>query len=198
MRAGQRIGRGVVIDPEIRTAPEPTVPNGRRGARLRCDCGNIYETSLASLFPKGNGRINTLSCGCLHRERLLAAHVTHGMSGHELYQTWASIMDRCENPATWEFCYYGGRGIRVCERWHDVRHFVADVEEEIGVRPSGMTLDRVRNNGHYEPGNVRWATWPEQIQNRRQPVSLSRPGVRAAGFAPHDYFLNGREVISDA
>jgi hypothetical protein len=181
VQAGQRIGRGVVTDPVIRTSPTPSMPSGRRGARLICDCGISYEASLIAL-TEYDGEVNVLSCGCLGRERRLQAHLTHGLSGHELYPTWAAMLDRCENSDTWEFSYYGGRGIRVCERWHDVRYFIADVEHEIGPRPEGLTLDRVRNaEGHYEPGNIRWATWPEQIENRRQPVPLGG----GFGFAPH-------------
>lgn len=86
------------------------------------------------------------------------------------------MMDRCENPQNPRYRDYGGRGIRVCERWRDVRLFIEDIEWGIGLRPEGQTpsgrplysLDREDNDGPYEPGNVRWADWHTQRVNRRQ------------------------------
>jgi hypothetical protein len=78
------------------------------------------------------------------------------------------MVRRCENPRFKQWKDYGGRGVRVCERWHDVRLFLADIERDLGPRPDGCTLDRIDVNGNYEPGNVRWATWLQQAANRRQ------------------------------
>jgi hypothetical protein len=92
---------------------------------------------------------------------------------HELYSTWLGIRQRCFNSTVKNYKRYGGRGITMCERWmNDFWAFVADV----GPRPSGLTLDRIDNNGHYEPGNVRWATCEEQIDNR------DAPGLRLITF----------------
>lgn len=81
------------------------------------------------------------------------------------YRTWANMLLRCRNPGASNYAYYGGRGIRVCERWLTFENFFADV----GPRPSAKhTLDRINSEGHYEPGNVRWATMKEQGRNTRR------------------------------
>ncbi len=175
---GQRFGNGVVIDPEIHTGPRLRT----RGARLLCDCGNEYEVAMSNLFSG-----HTMSCGCLHREvmaqichdRNETTHFfteynqarsydemrTHGVSGHLLYGTWNGMIHRCENPHHKYYYRYGGRGITVYGPWHDAGVFIADIENEIGPRPDGMTLDRINNDSNYEPGNVRWATKKEQRAN---------------------------------
>lgn len=160
---GERFGRGVVLEPEIRVSQ----PNGttRRGARLICDCGRRYVTLIDRLVS-GDSR----SCGCLQGRQSWP-----GCHGHALYKTWEGVLARCENPDFPGYRYWGGRGITVCERWHDPRLFIADIEREIGPRPPGRSpggkplwsLDRRDNDGHYEPGNVRWATAKMQGANRR-------------------------------
>lgn len=107
------------------------------------------------------------SCGCLRAEKLLAAVTHHGLRHHPLYQRWKGMMQRCYNPKLTQFKDWGGRGITVCERWHDVALFIEDIERDLGPCPPGMTLDRRDNDGNYEPGNVRWATRLQQTHNRR-------------------------------
>ena len=107
-----------------------------------------------------------------HRARVSAAVTTHGLSRHPLYGTWKKMCRRCEVPTVKDYPNYGGRGIRVCAEWHDVTTFVAWIEANIGPKPPGVSLDRIDPDGHYEPGNVRWATAAEQCANRRKAAWL--------------------------
>lgn len=182
---GQRFARGIVIDPGVRIARKGK-PNGDRGARLRCDCGNEYEARLSHLH---HGVIQ--SCGCAKREwaRELAAtyghlgqaagavaSITHGLTSHPLTSTWQMMLHRCENPQDKRWARYGGRGIKVCDRWHDIRLFVEDIGRDLGPRPDDYQLDRIDNDGNYEPGNVRWATRLEQAANKAaRPLRSDRP-----------------------
>ena len=158
--AGQRFGSGVVTDADFPISlTDGRAP--RRGALLLCDCGTAYEALVDNLMSGAK-----TSCGCENRARLSSGRRNHGMRHHPLYATWKSMLERCENPAQKAFHRYGGRGISVCERWHDVRLFIADVEREIGPRPDGWTFDRTDNDGDYRPGNIRWATRAMQSNNR--------------------------------
>jgi len=101
----------------------------------------------------------------------LSPSFRHGMEGTATYRSWQAMLSRCSNPDARGYKNYGGRGITVCDRWRSFENFLADM----GVRPDGLTLDRIDNDGNYEPGNCRWATWIEQAANRR-PMSISRTG----------------------
>ena len=91
----------------------------------------------------------------------------HGLSGHYLWKTYNSIIQRTENPNARSYDRYGARGIRLCEEWRsNFSNFVYWIEENLGERPPGKTLDRIDNDGNYEPGNVRWATRAQQNENR--------------------------------
>lgn len=101
---------------------------------------------------------------------------THGYSCGEnkspLYQTWLDMKSRCRNPSNDRYARYGGRGIQVCERWNSFENFL----EDMGERPEGMTLDRVDNDGNYEPGNCRWATRRQQQGNTARSRILTHNG----------------------
>lgn len=94
-----------------------------------------------------------------------ASSYKHGMSQTPTYSTWSSMHSRCTDPGNASYARYGGRGIRVCERWADFATFYSDM----GDRPDGMTLDRIDNDGNYEPSNCRWATKAEQESNKSNP-----------------------------
>ena len=128
-----------------------------------CDCGKIIEVAMWNLEKRQQ------SCGCRLRG-LLAGRISgirhKGISAE--YIAWTNMRQRCNNPANRQYRNYGGRGIKICPQWNDFNVFLSDV----GFRPDpSLTLDRYPdNNGNYEPGNVRWASWSQQALNtRRQP-----------------------------
>ena len=137
-----------------------------------CDCGK-EKIATEQVLCAGQSR----SCGCLTREINAVLHTRHGLSATVEYQSWANAIQRCTNSNLPEFPNYGGRGIKVCERWR--KSFEAFFND-MGPRPGGCnSLDRFPNlNGDYEPGNCRWASSAQQAVNTRRNVIYELHGKK--------------------
>ena len=161
---GQRVGRWTVLRYSHRSV------RGARGRTYwwcRCDCGT-ERAVLAYGLRNGTSR----SCGCRVADIVAKAATTHGLSRHPGYSTYRAMRNRCEVPATDSYELYGGRGIKVCDRWATFEGFWADMGPT--WRP-GTWIERIDVNGDYEPANCCWATPVEQGANRRSNVIVQTP-----------------------
>lgn len=139
----------------------------------RCDCGT------EQVIPKGNlTRGLTKSCRCAQGEYLNASRPPkHGMSSSKEFRAYQKIIERCTNPKVRSYKDYGGRGITFCERWRGEQGFINFIAD-MGKSPSAKhSIDRIDNEGNYEPSNCRWATKSEQSRNRRSNRLLTFNGV---------------------
>lgn len=156
IKAGQRFNRWTVLSEGQRRAAHRTF-------RCKCSCGTVKRINLNALL-QGTSK----SCGCLLKEVVTKhGHAKNGKVS-SVYKIWTLMRRRCRDKNDGSYHNYGGRGIRVCERWNSFETFLADV----GPRPSrAHSLDRYpNNNGNYEPGNVRWATNEQQRANTRATI----------------------------
>lgn len=146
--------------------------NRKRFLKCVCDCGQ--ETVVRSDKLKSG---HTKSCGCLQRERtrdVSSKAKTHGMANSSEYHIWCGMKARCFNENNKSYKNYGGRGITVCDRWRDS---FENFYEDMGPRPSSIhQIDRINNDGNYEPGNCKWRTPSENCLNRR--CKLGKTGIK--------------------
>lgn len=136
----------------------------KRRVIVRCDCGVTKSVMLNTLR---NG--STKSCGCLRVSQLRK----HGHCKHPLFRCWADMLRRCKSSGCKAYKHYGGRGIKVCERWHEFENFVKDM----GDKPDGGELDRINNDGDYCPENCKWSTRTEQLRNQRRSTAIEIDGA---------------------
>ena len=152
-----------------------------RYAKFQCHCGNFFETKICAV--KTN---HTTSCGCIRRIRHLESITTHGMRHTSIYNTWDAIRQRISNENSAWFKNYGGRGIIMFPPWiHDFQLFLEYVSALPNYGVKGLTLDRINNNGNYEPGNLRWTTYHIQLTNTRMKKTNTSGYTGVSWFQNH-------------
>lgn len=137
-----------------------------------CECGN-ETVVLGSNLRTGN----TVSCGCVVAENKIIfgqMNRRHGQSKDRIFRIWTGIRKRCNNPNTRSYSRYGGRGIKICERWNIFENFYEDMKTGYS---DDLTIDRINVNGNYEPSNCRWATWTGQARNKTNNRLISIDGT---------------------
>ena len=133
----------------------------------KCSCGEVKAIAAGNLRSGA-----TSSCGCWGRELQPLRNKQHGLSSTATYRIWRHMIDRCESVSDHAFHRYGGRGIKVCRRWKTFENFFQDM----GERPAGLSLERIKNHLGYSPSNCKWATDVEQARNKRNNRWLTADG----------------------
>jgi len=161
-RIGERYGKIEII-------ARAKIDRGDRPVWIyRCDCGNVKEIMASHLYKGG-----TKSCGCTKTYN--GRKMKHGGADTREYKIWGGLRSRCNNANNPSYNNYGAKGIKVCERWENG---FSNFLEDMGLAPSKRhTIDRIDNNGDYEPGNCRWATYTQQNNNKSDNVFLEFNGV---------------------
>ncbi|MCB5278935.1 MAG: AP2 domain-containing protein [Candidatus Cloacimonetes bacterium] len=156
--------------------PKESSKHKRHYGVYQCQCGNEFKTQTYDV-QKGK----TSSCGCYHKQRTAESHIIHGLSNHRLYLIWCSIKSRCGNPKNKRFKDYGGRGITICNEWRDDFETFYTWAIANGYK-KGLTIDRINNDGNYEPSNCRWTTSIVQSRNTRKIRECNTSGYRGVSF----------------
>lgn len=168
--------------------------NPRTNWICQCQCGNKTSVSISKLR---NG--HTKSCGCLQKIHTSKANLKHGYNmGKGLrkkeYNSWAAMKSRCLNKGNKKYPEYGGRGISICDEWVKFENFIRDMGD---APTSNHTIDRINNNGNYEPENCRWATQYEQSNNQRSTRFFEADGLKKTVSQWADYFGISRHIINN-
>lgn len=162
---GDIFGRLIVIEKDIEKSGHDTF------WKCQCTCGNIASIRSSHL---ANGK--TKSCGCYRIEKTIERHKTHGHCGESIHNVWMSMIGRCKNTGASVYKDYGGRGIKVCDEWSSSFENFYEWAIANGYK-KGLTIDRIDNNGSYDPDNCRWITQREQCWNRRNTTYIMYKGI---------------------
>lgn len=144
--------------------------NGRKPVQwwCKCECGNL--TRVGGICLRSG---QTQSCGCLRTTQMRRLTRRHGKTGTPEHKIWGGMRNRCNNPRNHKFPHYGQRGIRVCNRWNDFENFLADM----GKRPTPKhSIERINNDGNYDPDNCKWAEPKEQMNNQHKTLMIEYQG----------------------
>lgn len=163
IKEGEKFGRWTVLGLDC-------IMKQKQKYKVICDCGAM-SSIVGSSLRTGNSK----SCGCLNREVAIAKATKHGLRYNCLYQVWNNMMARCYRKNTCGYPLYGARGISVCDRWHKVENFIEDLSP---MPDEKSEIDRIDNDGNYEPSNVRWVSRKENARNTRKTIFVEYQGRR--------------------
>ena len=159
---GQRFGRWTVLKLFSRGGEKPI------RWLCKCNCGSVKDVPASALL-----RGQSKSCGCYRNEVLKTIHLIHNDKNGRLYRVWLTMNSRCRNPKVAVYPRYGGRGISVCDEWRDYRNFKKWALEngyDFNAKQGQCTIDRINNDGNYEPSNCRWVDMKVQRSNQGKKV----------------------------
>lgn len=167
---GQVFGRLTVI----KRADDYVSPKGQKQTQWLCECSCLeHNRIIVRSNHLRSGR--TTSCGCFSKESTIKRNTTHGDTKTRLYNIWSGMKKRCYNENDPKYNNYGGRGITICNEWKDDFRKFKDWAVENGYA-DGLTIDRINNDGNYEPSNCRWSNFVEQNNNRRSNKNITFNG----------------------
>jgi hypothetical protein len=165
IKKGDRYGRLTIIK-------EVSKRNNTRWFLCACDCGTVKPFCLAAMRRKDNP---SMSCGCYKDEIFITRNTSHRLSRSPIYNVWQAMIQRCTNPKNKSFNNYGARGITVCQDWFSFSCFCKWAFNS-GYKKN-LTIDRINNDGNYEPLNCKWSTDAEQSRNNRKTIKITFNGV---------------------
>ena len=160
---GQKFGKVTAIN------PAGTNESGNTLWLCECECGN-KTIVVNSNLTRGNSK----SCGCVGRDKIIKRNTIHNLCHTRIYNVWRNMKERSLNPNCKEYKYYGGRGIKICDKWFEFKNFYNDMQK---TYQEHLTLDRTDVNGNYEPSNCRWVTQLRQANNKRNNIFVTVNGI---------------------